>query len=352
MQIKTDENQVIHVNSSARERAREREGHKDKKEHKSSIYAGDLGLQDDLFTMKKKHAQKKALKMINDAWGVDRKIDQSIEEIRGKLDLLQDEFDGYQDAIAEGNAEKESLREEYGVEKDSQEQKDLELLEKQADSRRMGNGPEGVQLTEEEEKRLAELEDKPLTDYQKRCMEIDKEQEIYENKAAGIERQIEGGNASIRGIKLERLKEVPPMVKARRNADKILKEANKEAISLLTGEAKEHIDKTYEEIEEKAEEKAEEKEKQEEKLENIKKEKEELEKRTDAAQIKNSEAEEVRREQQEQSREDKELLEGMTDSGKSRSDSVSDAQAEIKALLEKMKLLEDDLKGTSVDEEL
>ncbi len=352
MKVNENQNQVIKVSASAKMRAEERTGGKKEKENRKTIYAGDIGMQNDFISMKKQSARKRAMKIINDAWNTDRKIDQGIEEIKGKIELLRGEFAQNQDKIAEGNAKKEQLREEYGVEKDSQEQKDLELLEKQADSRIYGNGPEGVQFTEEEEKRLAELEGKPLTEYQKRAMKIHGGQEEYKRNALKIENQIEGANASIRDIKLERLKTVPPMVKAKKKADKILEQASEEVIGLLAEEAKEHIDETYEEIREEAKEKAEEKEKQEERLEAVREEKKQLEQQADISQEKNHEAEATRKEQQSKSREETELLENVEAAGRGGKDSVSDAQAEIKEMLRKIKLLEEDLKGISVDEEL
>lgn len=347
MQIKTKEDQFIKANTSAWQREEERTGKNTKKKSGKNIFAGNIGRGDDLFMMKKKHAKKKALKIINDAWNVDRKIDQGIEDIKTNLESLKNEFTKNQDIIAEGNAKKEELREEYGISKDSQEQKDLELLEKQADSRRSGGS-----LFTEEEKRLAELENQPLTEYQKRCLEIHKGLDIYKERADRIEGQIIGCNASIRGIKLERLKEMPPMVKAQKQAKDILEKANEEAIGLLVEEAKNHIDETYEEIKEKAEEKAEKKAEQEEKLEAVKEEKEKLEQQVSDSQQKNHEAEEVRREQQEKSKEDMELLEDTKEIGQGVSGSVSDVQREIKEMLRKMKLLEEDLKGTSLDEEI
>ncbi len=354
MQIKVNENQnqVIQVNTSAQQREAERTGNKSEKQHRNSIFAGDIGLQNDFITMRKQSAQKKAMKIISDAWDVDRRIDGGIEEIKEKLEMLSEELEENQNQIAEGNAEKEQLRQKYGVDEDSQEQKDLKLLEKQADSLIYGNGPDGVQFTEEEEKRLAELNEKPLTEYQERCMKIHGRQAQYKRNVMQIEAQTIGMNASIRSIKLERLKTVPPMVKAQKKADKILEAASKEAIGLLAEEAKDHIDETYEEIREEAKKEAEEKAEQEEKIDAVKDKKEELEQQTDAVSAKAHEQEEVRRKQQEKSREDSELLENVTDTGVENGSAVSDAQAEIKEMLQKIKLLEEDLKGASVDEEV
>ncbi|MDE7185910.1 MAG: hypothetical protein K2O13_00110, partial [Lachnospiraceae bacterium] len=213
MQIRANanENQVILTSSAARARAQERSGVNAREQNKrNTIFMGDLNVKKDAVTQRKQHAQQKALKMIGDAWNVDRKIDQNIQDIRDKLVLLHEERDANLEVIAEGEAQKEALRQQYGVESDSQEQKDLELLEKKADAVRR---PGEVFLTDEERARLKEMEDTPLTEYQQRCMEIDGFQQIYEKKNDLIEDQIEAYNGSIRATRLERLK-FHEMVKA------------------------------------------------------------------------------------------------------------------------------------------
>ena len=149
MQIRANENenQVIQVSSSARARAQERAGRNGQEEQKrNTIFMGDLNVKKDPITQRKQYAQQKALKMVSDAWDVDRKIDQNIQDIRDKLRQLEDEYVENLGYIAEGDAQKEQLRQQYNVAPDSQEQKDLELLQKKADYMRH---PDEVTLTEE-----------------------------------------------------------------------------------------------------------------------------------------------------------------------------------------------------------
>lgn len=360
MQIKANnnENQVINVNSAAQARSKERAGHNSQSQNKKSIFAGDLGLHKDAVTLRKQHAQKKALKMISDVWAGDQKIDQNIADIRAKVDELRADIEANREIVNQGEEHKEMLRQQYGVEADSQEQKDLELLEKEADMWRLGNGPDGVQLTEEEEARLAELKDPitgaykvTLTEYQERCLEIDSSQGIYERRITAAEQQIQAGYASVREIKLERLKH-HEMVDGQKKADKVMEQASKDVIGMLIDEAKDHVDETYEEQREEAKENAEEKEEQEEKIEERREEQEELEQRIDAAKEERHEAEETRREQEKKAREDAQLMEDMAAAGMDVAGSSDAVQAEIKDMLHKMKLLEEDLKGAAVDEEV
>lgn len=356
VRARNQDNQVINVANAARARDKECAGLNSKKQRKNSIYAGDLNLQKDAVTLRKEKAQRKALKLISDVWAGDKKIDQNIMDIRSKVSELQADIDADWEIVNQGEAQKEALREQYGVEADSQEQKDLKLLEKAADMRRFGAGE--VSLTEEEQMRLKELQDPitgvykiSLTEYQQRCMDIDGNQGIFEKRIRAAEEQIESCYGAIRSIKQERLKH-HEMTDAQKEADEIMAQASKDAIGLLIDEAKDHVDETYEEEREEAKDKAEEKEEQEEKIEDRREEKEELEARIDEAAAERHETEEARREQEKSAREDAELLENMAQAGMDVAGSSDAVKAELKEMLRKMKLLGEDIKGSAVDEEV
>ena len=389
MQIRANENenQVIQVSSSARARAQEKAGRNGQEEQKrNTIFMGDLNVKKDPITQRKQYAQQKALKMVGDAWDVDRKIDQNIQDIRDKLRQLEDEYVENLGYIAEGDAQKEQLRQQYNVAPDSQEQKDLELLQKKADYMRhpdevtlteedrarlkaiSGRPPETkeevellqrkadaekfgleVEWTEEEEALLKEMEGVPLTEYQERCLKIDGYQKIYETRNDVIKDQIAAYNGSIRATRLERLK-FREMEKAQKKAEEVMEAAGKEIIGMLMEEAKDHVDEEMEETKEEAEEKAEEEASQEEKIEERKEVTAELEQRIDEAHRENEAREELRREAEERSREDAILLGDIMEAGMG-TGSLSDVKFDVKNMLHKMKLLEEDLKGSIVDEE-
>ena len=389
MQIRANENenQVIQVSSSARARAQEKAGRNGQEEQKrNTIFMGDLNVKKDPITQRKQYAQQKALKMVGDAWDVDRKIDQNIQDIRDKLRQLEDEYVENLGYIAEGDAQKEQLRQQYNVAPDSQEQKDLELLQKKADYMRhpdevtlteeerarlkaiSGRPPETkeevellqrkadaekfgleVEWTEEEEALLKEMEGVPLTEYQERCLKIDGYQKIYETRNDVIKDQIAAYNGSIRATRLERLK-FREMEKAQKKAEEVMEAAGKEIIGMLMEEAKDHVDEEMEETKEEAEEKAEEEASQEEKIEERKEDTAELEQRIDEAHRENEAREELRREAEERSREDAILLGDIMEAGMG-TGSLSDVKFDVKNMLHKMKLLEEDLKGSIVDEE-
>ena len=181
-------------------------------------------------------------------------------------------------------------------------------------------------------------------------MEIDNYQQVYERRNDVLKDQISAYYGSIRAIKLERLK-FREMEKAQDKAEDVMAAASKEVIGMLMEEAKDHVDEEMEEKKEEAEDKAEEKAEEEEKIEERKKDQEELEVRVDEAHAKNEEREELRREAEERSREDAVLLGDMIDAGMGGTGGVSNAQTDVKNMLHKMRLLEEDLKGSIVDEE-
>ena len=96
---------------------------------------------------------------------------------------------------------------------------------------------------------------------------------------------------------------------------------------MLVDEAKEHIDDEFEEKIEDAKEKAEKKEELEERVEKARDEKKEKEKITE------------------------EILEGAADVSKNTTE-LDNAQQEIKDMMSKMKLIEEDIKGAAVDKTL
>ena len=183
-------------------------------------------------------------------------------------------------------------------------------------------------------------------------MDIDKQQEHFEKKIDDIKTEIKAYSNAVAATKLERLK-YHDMVDAQEKAEDLLEAASKEAIGLLVDEAKDHVDEEFEEQVEEAKKKAEEKAEKEEKIEERKEKQEELETRVDAARAEREEQEERRREAEERSRDDAEILDSMLEAGMGGIGvTKADVKAAIKEMLHEMKLLEEDIKGSLIDEEL
>ncbi len=348
VKLRNNETQGIQINTQAQEKAQESRRQKaaEKQQRKNTIFAGDLPLHKDSITLRRQQAQKKAMKFVQDAWIGDRKTDQSIEEYQTLAQEQLKELKLNKDKVLECRGRKENLRESYGVEADSQEQKDLELLERMYYPKEYS-----TEFTEEEEKRLNELIEKPLTEYQQKCLEIDGEERVFQNRADVAESTIEAYNGAVTSMKVERLK-FHKMTDAQENAKKVMDEASKDIQGMIWEEAKDHVDETYEEQREEAEEKAEEKEEQEEKIELRKEQKELMEARIEEAQQENRDAEEAGKERERDAREEASFLKDMADAGLNVAGANDAVKAEIKDMLNKMKLIEADIKGIEVDEEV
>ena len=79
---------------------------------------------------KRKLAQKQAMKLVKDAFSGDQATKQNIEDLKAQKAEKVAEYQEKMQQIGNISAEKDKLRETYGISKDSQEQKDLELLKK------------------------------------------------------------------------------------------------------------------------------------------------------------------------------------------------------------------------------
>lgn len=346
VKLKGNDSQGIQTNTQAQEKAQESRRQKaaEKQQRKATIFAGDLPFHKDSITLRRQQAQKKALELVKDAWNSDRKTDESMSEYGALAEQQRKELRLNQEKIRECDDRKENLRQGYGVEADSQEQKDLELLER-------WRYPAGEELTEEEKQRAWELSEKPLTEYQQKCLEIEGEKRIFRNRAEVAETSLEVYSGAVTSMKVERLK-FHKMADAQNNAKKVMEQASKDIQGLLTEEAKDHVDETFEEQREEAEKEADEKDAQEERIELRREQRELMEARIEEAQQESHEAEKAGKEQERDAREEASFLKDMADAGLDVAGAGAAVQAEIKDMLNKMKLIEADIKGIEVDEEI
>ena len=218
-------------------------------------------------------------------------------------------------------AEREALREQYHISEDSQEEKDLELLAKEAEANFKGST---TVLTFEERQRLGQIYKSGLTEYQQLSVDLKKTEEPYFIAANEAKQEIQAENAIIRQTKLERLKS-NPMARAQKQADAIMDAASEEIMGMLIEEGTEHLNKVQEDSKEKAEKVAEKQEEKEQQIEAAKERKKEQEEWLDN-------------------------LSDITIDIAADTADASDAQQEIKEMMIKMKLIEEDIKGAAVDE--
>ena len=130
---------------------------------RSTVFAGDLMLgQGNQIEQKKQTARRQAMKLITDAWGRDELASQSIKDMeQQKADYVEQMQEAKEHEKTFEKSKKE-LQEQYGVADDSQEQKDLELLEKFQNYK---NGSHDESFTKEDVDRLKELQNLPRTEY-------------------------------------------------------------------------------------------------------------------------------------------------------------------------------------------
>ena len=298
---------------------------------KNAAFGGATKLGEDPVAKRREEARKQAWKVVENAWKNDRSVDDTIQSHRDSYAELENRKKGALAAIDETNQQKETLREQCGVDADSQEQQDLLLLEKEQDYK---NGVLDEGLTDEEYDRLAEIHKKPLTEYQKQALELNNYAADHKREIRGADYGMTAEKQNVSRIKLERLK-THAMVDAQGAADDIMDAANDEIIGMLV----------QDEAKEKADEAMKEKEKREEKLDEMK-----LERAIERAMIEGTdeaveEAERIKRQNDSPDIQMTDMVD-LADSADLKK-SVDQNLGDIKS---SMKVLEADLKGIKVDE--
>ena len=112
------------------QKAAEKKGHQDVVK---SVNAGGFLRKNDTQSQieaRRNNAKKQALKVVSDAWKSDNKSADSIADMEGLKQSKVSEMNEIRAKMKDIENTKKSLQEEYGVADGSQEQKDLELLEK------------------------------------------------------------------------------------------------------------------------------------------------------------------------------------------------------------------------------
>lgn len=299
----------VEKSKNSKEEAKKEQG------NKSVIFAGDIdAIMSDRVESKRAQARKQAAKVIMDQFESDEKVSDSLNEIRSKIAELQEQRNELNQRRNNVLKRQDELKETYGIEDESQEQQDLELLRKARTAQR--NNDLGS-LSEEELERVANMGE--LTEYQRKSLASDDVIENCDSLIDVMDIAIAGCVSALTDAKLSVL-EQKGMVDAMNGADSIIKAASDAIVGMLRAEAKEHIDEEMDELVEAAKEADEKKKEQEEKLEDIKGEKEEQE----------------------------EIVETMNTNA-----AIQDElQKKLDKILKDMELLEEDLKGLIVDGQL
>ena len=299
------------------------------KKNIKSISAGNLNDMTDRefnISQKRKVARKQAMKLISDAWDKDNKAAQGIKDMESeKADIANINAD-LKSKLKDIDKSQKDLQELYGVHSESLEQKDLELLKKYQDNR---NGVSNDKFSKEEIDRLKELQNEPLTEYQKKALMINSSKDAIRSQIDQNDLKAMNKTMSINNAKLEQLKS-QDMLKAGDAADSIIEAADKDIFGMLVNEGKQNIDDNMKEQQEEAKKAEEEKEKKQEQIDEAKKKRQE-------------EKELLENEQQA----DKLELDNSINS--QAVDHLSEAQQQVEQLMKNNNMVNEDIKGIEID---
>ena len=185
---------------------------KEQQGNRKTFFAGNTNLVNDPIAEKRKEAQKKAMKVVSDAWNADKAIDKSVEDRNTHYNDMLRRKEEAQSNLKNINEQIDALKEDYGITEDS------------------------------------EYKDWP-EEYKERYFELKDQADAFKKEIHDADKLMKDDIADIKAIALERLKS-DPMVDAQKTADAIEAAANEEIIGMAMQEAKEHIDEKLEEIRE------------------------------------------------------------------------------------------------------
>ena len=311
----------------------------------SSISGADLK-GESLVQQRQGMARKQALKVVSDAFGGEKKLDAQMQGIKDEIKRLQDVINEKTADTMENDARLKEIQERYGIDPDSEESKELSKLAFKANHSKEG-------LSDEEKSQMSEYQQQALyyvAKNQQNALDIDQ-----------AKAQQAGNVQGYADMKRERAKS-QDMLKAQDAAEEIMDAANGESIALLTQEAVEHVDEEQKEREEEAKEAAEKK-KEEKKEEAKKLEKEAMQQemieniKQHAAETQRTSADTkraiARRERAEaESMGAEEAQKTIITEGASMEDTQNAVNSEITNILNKLSLLSNDVKGSTVDSQI
>lgn len=310
-----------------------------KTQSRKTFFVGNTNL--DPIAQKRKEAHEKAWKVITNAWKQDQKLDADVETRKALYDKNREALALANDELEAIRNDRAALTEYYEIDPDSQEQKDLELMERYQDQQK--GIVNGEALSMEELEHAAELMEQPLTEYQSRALELNDREGVWEQREK--EARLNMGNMleDIKDINLARLQS-SPMQDAKHTADSIMDAASKEIMGMIVKDTKEKVDETMEETKEKVEENAEKKEEQEEELAEIK-----MERAIQRAMIEGTQDAVREAEAEIKKNNTPDVATDEISKVTQQSSNMGDAQQKLQEIMHEMKLIESDLKGIKVD---
>lgn len=335
----------INMNNDKTEDNKDLTKSKNNEDSGNVIFAGDLNLNDDIITDKKLKAQKDSLKTLMDQFKSDKQSDNVVSDLRDKQQLLSKDNEEVTSTIKSLDQRSQELMDSYGITQDSEEQKNLQESEEQNMGLYLKSIKNPDKMSEKDKEKLEGVFDS-LTDYQKDAFQNDAMKAIWQERASDATDKIKSIDYAISGIELEKLK-THPMVHAQEQAEDIIKDSIKDIINTLMQQTKDEVDKTTEENKNKLEKGQEEQDKKSKETEK----EQEAEKARQEDKIKQREEEIKRNSQQNTNNYDSTQTATPVDTLISQADQQQ-LLDNIKRMAAKQNMIEDDIKGIVVDEQV
>lgn len=311
MKVNLTENRSVFVGGENTNQAKGADESGKNKGGTFAINASQLNLMQDPIQARRDKAQKEAMDILRGQFKSDGVIDTDLKERRGRIAENKETAAAALKEINAISEEQEKLKESYGIEADSQEQKDLELRMKFNEAMKPGSQ---VKLTEEDWERYQEMG--PMTEYQRAAMSLEADKGKWRKEIDEAQKVISSETQVIRATQQEVVKH-HGMDDAVAAKEEYQKAASKEIIGMLMEEGKDHIEEKVEEAVEKGEEQKEAKE----------------------------ELEELREEKKAEREENMPQPDNLLELHKIQ----KDVEEQLKNILEEQKLLKEDLKGVKVN---
>lgn len=205
------QNMISSVVENEKKQDKEKEEHKEEHKATNIINVSSLNLEGQKSSaIKELFAKKTAWKLQEDQFKKDLKVDEKLmDHVRRRDDLIRSAGED-QSKIRRINDLKIGLKETFEVDQDSEEQKNLELLEKKM----MGD-----KLTEKEYELISKMG--PLTEYQKASLEYSSMAKTFQDRIDTAIEEASNIDRSIIAINLGLLAS-NPMLDAKKDAEKVL----------------------------------------------------------------------------------------------------------------------------------
>lgn len=320
---------------------------REKKKNENPFLLSAANLNGESFIQQRQRlARNQARRVVLRAFSGEKKLDDQMQSIKEEIARLRDEIKEKTADTMDNDARLKELQDEYNIDPDSKENQDLKKLAFKATFSDDG---------------LSEKEIESMSEYQKRAL-LYVSKNLQNSADIRISKALQEANVQAYSEMNKERDKSQDMRNAREAAEDIMEASNGETIALLRQEAVEHAESERKEREEKAKEivekKKEEKKEEAKKLEKEAAQQEVLESIKEHAGENQDTSADVKRAIARRKRTEADDLEvedvqrATISDGASMDDTQDAVNSEIKNILNKLSLLSEDVKGSSIDSQI